>query len=94
MIKTIHPNFELNHFYAKQLHEYEPILQVQRTLLYDGNSCSRHLRSAVLKRKFDERHREDLGVNPLPPVAGGGCSENLWIDNRLNNMEIADVLME
>lgn len=55
MIKRFHPNIELDRFFITQLYEYEPILQVQRTQS-GGNSCSRELRSGLLKRKkiYDE----------------------------------------
>lgn len=78
----------LNQFYATQLHEYEPILQVQRTLLY-GNSCSRELRSSVLKRKYDEpcREEEDSG-------GGGHDDECLWTPHNRINVDRGDVLME
>lgn len=57
MLKRFHPNIELDRFFISQLNEYEPILQMQRTQS-GGNSCSRELRSALLKRKkpFDEYH--------------------------------------
>ena len=50
IVKQIHPNLKLDKFYITQLHEYEPILQVQHTLTF-GNCCSRELRSKFLKRK-------------------------------------------
>lgn len=34
------------------MYEYEPILQVQRTLNLYGTSCSRELRSSMHKRKI------------------------------------------
>lgn len=51
-MKQIHPNIELDRYYVNQMYEYEPILQVQRTLNLYGTSCSRELRSSVLKRKI------------------------------------------
>lgn len=52
LVKQIHPNVELDRYYINQMYEYEPILQVQRTLNLYGTSCSRELRSSVLKRKI------------------------------------------
>lgn len=49
-IKGVFKKAELERFFISQLYEYEPILQVQRAQAR-GNSCSRELRSAFLKRK-------------------------------------------
>ncbi|KAJ6636482.1 Serine/threonine/tyrosine-interacting protein [Pseudolycoriella hygida] len=52
LVKQNHPNIELDRYYENQMYEYEPILQVQRTINLYGNSCSRELRSSVYKRKI------------------------------------------
>ncbi|XP_037028120.1 uncharacterized protein LOC119068576 [Bradysia coprophila] len=54
LVKQIHPNIELDRYYVNQMYEYEPILQVQRTLNLYGTSCSRELRSSMHKRKISD----------------------------------------
>ncbi|XP_053951363.1 uncharacterized protein LOC128858856 isoform X2 [Anastrepha ludens] len=49
-LKENYEKADLDRFYMTQLYEYEPILQVQRTQSR-GQSCSRDMHSAILKRK-------------------------------------------
>ncbi|XP_037936169.1 uncharacterized protein LOC119670116 [Teleopsis dalmanni] len=49
-LKEFYNKADLDRFYISQLYEYEPILQVQRAQSR-GQSCSRELHSAILKRK-------------------------------------------
>lgn len=84
LLKRFHPNIELDRFFISQLYEYEPILQVQRTQS-GGNSCSRELRSALLKRKktYDDYHSDAI----LPPTI-------LCSDVFLMNIDQSDIVME
>ncbi|XP_014094566.2 uncharacterized protein [Bactrocera oleae] len=49
-LKEHYEKADLDRFYMTQLYEYEPILQVQRAQSR-GQSCSREMYSAILKRK-------------------------------------------
>ncbi|XP_067637320.1 uncharacterized protein [Eurosta solidaginis] len=49
-LKDYYKKADLDRFYMTQLYEYEPILQVQRAQSR-GQSCSREIASAILKRK-------------------------------------------
>lgn len=96
MIKRLHPNIELDKFFTTQLYEYEPILQVQRSQSA-GNSCSREMRSALLKRKksFDDcyYYQSDTMMTPaLLPHNPFICATP---DNFVNNIEqTTETLME
>lgn len=95
VIKRLHPNIELDKFFTTQLYEYEPILQVQRSQS-GGNSCSRELRSALLKRKksYDDcyYYQSDALMPALLPHNPFICS---GADNFVNNVEqTTDILME
>lgn len=95
LIKRLHPNIELDKFFTTQLYEYEPILQVQRSQSA-GNSCSRELRSALLKRKksYDDAYyyQMDSVMPTLLPHNSLICS---GADNFVNNIEqTTDILME
>lgn len=86
MLKRFHPTMELDRFFISQLYEYEPILQMQRTQS-GGNSCSRELRSALLKRKKafeDYSHSTEM---MLPPTIL--CSDVFRM-----NVDQTDSLME
>lgn len=90
LYKRFHPNIELvDRFFITQLYEYEPILQVQRTQS-GGNSCSRELRSALLKRK---KTYDDCGGyhtdGHLPPTLI--CSADVLVSNI---EQTTDILME
>lgn len=80
-LQRFHPNIELDRFFISQLYEYEPILQMQRTQSC-GNSCSRELRSALLKRK---KSYDNLPTEPSAVL----CSDVL-----LMNIDQPDILME
>ncbi|XP_031636253.1 uncharacterized protein LOC116349120 [Contarinia nasturtii] len=87
LIKRLHPNIELDKFFTTQLYEYEPILQVQRSQSA-GNSCSRELRSSLLKRKksYDDcyYYQSDAVMSTLLPHSPF-----------VNNVEqTTDILME
>lgn len=74
-----------------QLYEYEPILQVQRTQS-GGNSCSRELRSALLKRK---KTYDDIYYHPdtsLPTILPNAYVRNG--DSFISNIDQSDILME
>ncbi|XP_055311684.1 uncharacterized protein LOC129574168 isoform X2 [Sitodiplosis mosellana] len=95
LIKRLHPNIELDKFFTTQLYEYEPILQVQRSQSA-GNSCSRELRSALLKRKksYDDcyYYQSDVMMPTLLPHNPFICT---GADNFVNNVEqTTDILME
>ena len=95
MIKRLHPNIELDKFFTTQLYEYEPILQVQRSQSA-GNSCSRELRSALLKRKksYDDcyYYQSDALMPTLLPHNPFICH---GADDFVNNVEqTTDILME
>lgn len=82
----MHPNIELDKFFTTQLYEYEPILKVQRRQLA-GNSCSRELRSTLLKRKksYDDGYHADT----MPIRAMG------YVDNFTDTIDqTTDILME
>lgn len=91
MVKNLQPNIELDKFFITQLYEYEPILQVQRTQLA-GNSCSRELRSDLLKRKkmFDDFYYHSDTIMPTLIHDSIDCGNTQFI----NNIEQMDILME
>ena len=68
---------ELDGFFISQLYEYEPILQVQRAQA-KGSSCSREMRSALLKRK---KFHDDNYISIDYNFNG-------------NSNDVADILME
>lgn len=74
-----------------QLYEYEPILQVQRTQS-GGNSCSRELRSALLKRKktYDDLFYHTDTIMPTILPNAYVCNGDAYI----SNIEQSDILME
>lgn len=91
LIKRFHPNIELDRFFITQLYEYEPILQVQRTQS-GGNSCSRELRSALLKRKktYDDYYYHPDTLMPTILPTAFVCNG----DSFIGNIEQSDILME
>lgn len=88
MIKRLHPTVELDQFFTMQLYEYEPILQVQRSQLA-GNSCSRELRSALLKRKktYDDNYfYQDNTITPIRAMD--------YQDSNMSIVDQNDILMD
>ncbi|XP_004536370.1 uncharacterized protein LOC101458659 [Ceratitis capitata] len=63
-LKEYYKKADLDRFYMTQLYEYEPILQVQRAQSR-GQSCSREMYSAILKRKKVVEEDEDASVIDL-----------------------------
>lgn len=63
----------MHDFYQTQLHEYEPILQVQRTQSY-GNSCSRELRCTQSKRKLSSMFDDCCQLPPMGGASPGPAS--------------------
>ncbi|XP_036339448.1 uncharacterized protein LOC118748850 [Rhagoletis pomonella] len=92
-LKDYYKKADLDRFYMRQLYEYEPILQVQRAQSR-GQSCSREMHSAILKRKKDDDDIDvnDCSNNGMPFTAGTDMSstnEFFTTFNPLSNFHAA-----
>ncbi|XP_011194005.1 uncharacterized protein LOC105219507 [Zeugodacus cucurbitae] len=76
-LKEHYEKADLDRFYMTQLYEYEPILQVQRAQSR-GQSCSREMYSAILKRK--KGVDEETCVNDVSDGNMAFCAVNTTDD--------------